>query len=108
MIPLRPTHRGDFRISATATIPVGNVTQIEDEAQQTIYFNNARVPPLMRYTHDALYQLIQATGREAIGQVSQPQTTYDDGPRMNLPLQNSGLRCATTPRHTNMTSPVMS
>ncbi len=68
--------------------PVGNVTQIEDEAQQTIYFNNARVPPLMRYTHDALYQLIQATGREAIGQVSQPQTTYDDGPRMNLPLPN--------------------
>ena len=71
--------------------PVGNITQIRDDSQQTIYFNNAKVPPLMCYTYDALYRLIQSTGREAIGQVTQPQTTYDDGPRMNQTLPNDWL-----------------
>jgi RHS repeat-associated protein len=68
--------------------PVGNVTQIRDSAQQTIYYNNAKVAPVMSYTYDARYRLIQATGREAIGQVSQPQPSYDDSPRMNQPLPN--------------------
>ena len=43
---------------------VGNITKIEDNAQQTFYFNNQVVAPTGTYQYDALYRLIQATGRE--------------------------------------------
>jgi RHS repeat-associated protein len=47
--------------------PVGNITQIRDDAQQTHYFHNAVVKPESRYEYDAIYQLIRATGREHAG-----------------------------------------
>jgi len=50
--------------------PTGNVTSIQDEAQQTIFFKNQRVEPSNEYTYDALYRLIEATGREHLGQGS--------------------------------------
>lgn len=48
--------------------PVGNITDVQDHAQQTSFFNNAVVAPHMRYAYDALYQLTDAWGREHIGQ----------------------------------------
>jgi RHS repeat-associated protein len=48
--------------------PAGNITQIKDDAQQAIYFRNQRVEPSNDYTYDALYRLIQAAGREHLGQ----------------------------------------
>jgi RHS repeat-associated protein len=48
--------------------PVGNITYIRDDAQQTIYFRNKRVEPSAKYTYDAIYRLIEATGREHLGQ----------------------------------------
>ncbi|MCX4985882.1 SpvB/TcaC N-terminal domain-containing protein [Streptomyces sp. NBC_00572] len=48
--------------------PAGNVTHIHDDAQQTVFFRNQRVEPSNDYVHDALYRLIQATGREHLGQ----------------------------------------
>ncbi len=44
--------------------PAGNITQASDSAQQTRYFSNSVVRPEQRYVYDALYQLVQATGRE--------------------------------------------
>ncbi|WP_244923930.1 RHS repeat-associated core domain-containing protein [Enhygromyxa salina] len=44
--------------------PVGNVTDIRDDAQQTVYFQNAIVEAANSYTYDALYRLVEATGRE--------------------------------------------
>ena len=44
--------------------PVGNITHIRDDAQQTIYFRNKRVEPSAEYTYDAVCRLIEATGRE--------------------------------------------
>ncbi|MGF1614664.1 MAG: SpvB/TcaC N-terminal domain-containing protein [Gammaproteobacteria bacterium] len=52
--------------------PVGNITHIRDDAQQTIYFKNQRVDPSAEYTYDALYRLIEATGREHLGQAGSP------------------------------------
>jgi RHS repeat-associated protein len=60
--------------------PAGNITHIQDDAQQTLYFRNKRVEPSNDYTYDALYRLIQATGREHLGQtggVPNPPTTPD-------------------------------
>ncbi|MEJ7608186.1 MAG: RHS repeat-associated core domain-containing protein [Bryobacteraceae bacterium] len=70
--------------------PAGNITHIRDTAQQTIYFNNQVVTPDNNYTYDALYRLIHAEGREHIGQVSQPHTTWDDQFRVHLPHPNDG------------------
>ncbi len=50
--------------------PVGNITHIQDDAQQTFYFRNRRVEPSNDFTYDALYRLIEATGREHLGQTS--------------------------------------
>jgi RHS repeat-associated protein len=70
--------------------PAGNITQIRDGAQQTIYFSNQAVTPDNEYTYDAVYRLINAEGREHIGQVTQPQTTWDDGFRVHLPQPGDG------------------
>ena len=44
--------------------PVGNITHINDAAQKTVFANNSRVHPEHHYIYDALYRLINATGRE--------------------------------------------
>ncbi|MBN1981643.1 MAG: hypothetical protein JW795_08935, partial [Chitinivibrionales bacterium] len=44
--------------------PVGNITQITDTSHTTIFNNNQQVEPKQTYTYDALYRLIEATGRE--------------------------------------------
>jgi RHS repeat-associated protein len=66
--------------------PVGNITHIRDDAQQTIFFRNKRVEPSADYIYDALYRLIEATGREHLGQVggvSIPHS-YNDAPRVGI------------------------
>jgi YD repeat-containing protein len=44
--------------------PVGNITEIRDHAQQTVYFKNAVVEPHCAYEYDALNRLVKASGRE--------------------------------------------
>jgi RHS repeat-associated protein len=48
--------------------PAGNITHIQDDAQQTVFFRNTVVEPTNDYRYDATYQLIEATGREHLGQ----------------------------------------
>jgi RHS repeat-associated protein len=70
--------------------PIGNITHIQDSAQQTIYFNNDVVTPDNDYTYDAIYRLINAEGREHPGQLSQPQTSWNDQFRVHLPHPGDG------------------
>ena len=77
--------------------PAGNITRIRDTAdtQNVIYFNNQRVEPSADYTYDALYRLIQATGREHLGQnggvLNAPlQITHDDSFRAGLVHRGDG------------------
>lgn len=70
--------------------PVGNITYIRDDAQQTIYFNNQRVEPSNDYTYDSLYRLIDASGREHIGQLAAPQSSWNDEFRVNLAQPGDG------------------
>lgn len=44
--------------------PVGNVSEIHDNAQAAIFHANQQVDPVLRYRYDALYRLVEATGRE--------------------------------------------
>ncbi len=72
--------------------PVGNITHIRDEAQQARYFLNKRVEPSADYTYDAIYRLIEATGREHLGQVGGTPIphSYNDSPRAGLPHPGDG------------------
>ena len=44
--------------------PVGNITHIKDKNIPTVFFDNHMIVGESAYTYDALYQLIEATGRE--------------------------------------------
>ena len=50
--------------------PAGNITRIEDAALPTIFHNNEQIKPVCDYTYDAIYRLIEASGREHIGQAA--------------------------------------
>jgi RHS repeat-associated protein len=48
----------------------GNLTHVRDVAQQAVYFRNRRVEPSNDYVYDALNRLVQASGREHLGQLA--------------------------------------
>lgn len=50
--------------------PMGNITHIEDKNIPAVFFNNQKIEGISSYTYDALYRLVEATGREHIGQAS--------------------------------------
>jgi RHS repeat-associated protein len=79
-----PSFTGDVLQFLTYTFdPVGNITYIKDDAQQTIYFKNSRVEPSCDYTYDAVYWLVQSLGREHFGGQLAPGP-FDDS-RMGNP-----------------------
>jgi RHS repeat-associated protein len=72
--------------------PVGNITHIQDDAQPTIYFQNARVDPSNDYVYDALYRLISASGRED-AQLNAPTAEMDGPPvTVQFPITGQTLR----------------
>jgi len=77
--------------------PIGNITYIEDEAQQTIFFLQQRVEPSAEYTYDSIYRLIKATGREHLGQVGGAPMphSYNDAGRVGLFHPNDGRAMGT-------------
>jgi len=93
MMELKTTRTADNAVLQDLSYsydPVGNVTSISDAAQQTVYFSNQVVTPNADYTYDAIYRLINAAGREHIGQLTQPQINWDDTLRTNQPLPTDG------------------
>jgi RHS repeat-associated protein len=72
--------------------PVGNITNIRDDALPVIVYNGEQVKPIWQYTYDALYRLTQAEGREHAGQTDHqptaPRDNYRDYPFQNLPNAN--------------------
>ncbi|WP_240475340.1 SpvB/TcaC N-terminal domain-containing protein [Vulgatibacter incomptus] len=64
--------------------PVGNLTRIEDAALKTLIHSGQSVEPVSAFTYDAVYRLIEAQGREHIGQnafdFSPPNGDFRDHP----------------------------
>lgn len=44
--------------------PAGNITHIEDKNVPVVFFDNQKITGVSTYTYDALYRLVEATGRE--------------------------------------------
>lgn len=70
--------------------PMGNVTAIRDGALATVFFENDQIESLNEYEYDALYQLIDATGRKHAGQTDIQHTQVNFNYR-NQPFVNSNL-----------------
>lgn len=58
----RPTLLQDLRYDYD---PVGNILAIHNDAEATRFYRNQKIVPETTYRYDALYQLIEATGRES-------------------------------------------
>jgi RHS repeat-associated protein len=69
--------------------PVGNITSIRDDAQQTVFFANTVVEPSLVYRYDALYRLIHAEGREHARQHAAQRDERDFAPVEGIPFPNS-------------------
>jgi RHS repeat-associated protein len=46
--------------------PVGNITTIENNLDEPVYYNNSVMEPHQKFTYDALYRLTIAEGRELV------------------------------------------
>lgn len=75
--------------------PVGNLLSISDNAKDTHYTRNQRVTPASLYTYDALYQLIQAQGRENANAGQQSQAL----PPAIVPLWQEAAELTNYTRH---------
>ncbi|MEO1396822.1 MAG: SpvB/TcaC N-terminal domain-containing protein [Cyanobacteria bacterium J06634_5] len=69
--------------------PVGNITAIQDNAHQTVFFSNTQVVPHNDYTYDALYRLIRAEGREHAAQINLQPDGTDFTSVIGIPFPNS-------------------
>jgi RHS repeat-associated protein len=67
--------------------PVGNITEIYDEAYKPAFFANVMVEPRSRYEYDALYRLISATGRENSIPTDAPGQ-FDRQEEVDFPVQD--------------------
>jgi hypothetical protein len=79
--------------------PVGNITEIYDDAQTPVFFNQQQVDPHNRYDYDALYRLVKAGGRE--------QNQLNQAPTHGFAIAWTSLACAagsiySRPRSTRM------
>jgi RHS repeat-associated protein len=65
--------------------PSGNITHMDDAAQETVYTNNSVIRPEHHYVYDALYRLIDATGRENLNAPALPQSREGPWPQRQFP-----------------------
>lgn len=78
------TRRGDHvRLQDLLYVydPVGNITEIEDRAIPTVFYDQQIIEPKSLYRYDPLYRLIFASGKEHRGQIDHGLTdNFDDLP----------------------------
>jgi RHS repeat-associated protein len=90
--PASPANQQTVQDLAYTYDPTGNITHIQDDAdiQNAVFFRNVRVEPSCDFTYDAIYRLIEATGREQLGlgagnsPLAPTPTSYNDVPRAGL------------------------
>jgi RHS repeat-associated protein len=71
--------------------PSGNITDIHDDAWSPAFFNNQLVESASRFTYDAAYRLIEATGRENGAAAGAPtQLNGPSGDASVLPITAAG------------------
>lgn len=74
---------------------VGNIVEIKNEAEEDVFFKNQRVEAKQQFVYDSLNRLIEAKGREHIGQ-------QQKGEQLKKPKAESGQN--TSPYYNNFGS----
>ena len=73
--------------------PVGNITEIHDDAYEPVFFKNQQVEPRSRYQYDSLYRLIKASGRENFQATNAPKAGKLAGvQQLTFPITDQSLR----------------
>lgn len=76
--------------------PIGNIVEIRNQTYEPAYFRNQRVEPRSRFRYDALYRLIEASGREhalaSVPERLEPPTLDTPLPITDLTLRNYSER----------------
>lgn len=73
--------------------PVGNISAVYDYAYETVFFKNQMVEPRSQYVYDALYRLIEATGRESINLGIDAPGQFERDPFQTVfPIDEKALR----------------
>ncbi|KAA5533738.1 insecticidal toxin complex protein [Taibaiella lutea] len=73
--------------------PVGNITTINDAVQPTLFYNNSMIEAAQSFTYDALYRLVEATGRELVNDAfSGPEDNFCDEGYTGTDLGNDAVR----------------
>lgn len=86
---LKTTRSGDRALLQDLSYtydPIGNITQMQDNAQNRVFHNNHCVLPGAECRYDALYRLIAASGREHKG--NSQQYDWDDSSHSVSKLPN--------------------
>ena len=85
---------------------MGNITSLRDDAHQTVYFAGQTVAPQSLCKYDALYRLIEATGREHVSfgachyrQSDDQQTEYIPTDAKGQPVSNARALANYTQRY---------
>lgn len=61
-------HSGTIQDLRYTYDPIGNITRIEDAALKTVFHSNQQLDAACDYSYDPTYRLVEARGRENIGQ----------------------------------------
>lgn len=69
--------------------PIGNTTEIRDDAFQPTFFQNQQVDAVSRYTYDAIYRLTESTGRENFLASGAPRQFEDDSLPVLFPVSTT-------------------
>lgn len=87
---VRSSDKKDLQYLQYTYDPVGNITSILDKAHDEVYFAGQVVKAHGHYTYDALYRLVEATGRE-LAENTAP-SPYDENKKVELVngIQNNG------------------
>ncbi|MDF0645957.1 MAG: SpvB/TcaC N-terminal domain-containing protein [Nitrospira sp.] len=67
--------------------PMGNLTEVEDDAYEPAFFANQQVDPRSRYVYDALYRLIAATARQNGALRGVPADSEPGAVGLSFPIQ---------------------
>jgi RHS repeat-associated protein len=91
-LPRTPSNRTDDNVYQNLYYtydPVGNITEILDDAYEPVFFKNQLVEPRNLYTYDSLYRLIKATGRENFDGLNIPKAgKLPEVPIKTFPINN--------------------
>lgn len=94
--PVFPNQRGDLSSARIVQNlfytydPVGNITEIYDDAFEPAFFNGQQVEAQSAYVYDAIYRLIKANGREHTGTAGAPPQRLPKAPEISFPVSGFG------------------